>query len=215
VFGIWNGIDLTQIPLKAAHPPELINAFCGPVGLTIGNLSVNKGSFEIIDALKIIKEQNVNVSWVFVGRGDIQQFKMLASQKGLTENIYFTGEVNELEKWQYLHYASFFCLPSYAEGQPISIIEAMACGLPVISTKIGSIPELILDGINGKLINPGDTQALKDAILLFVKNPEIGEEMGKVSWKICRERHNIENLYTELSKIYFRLSGVLRKGIQE
>jgi glycosyltransferase involved in cell wall biosynthesis len=205
VIGIWNGIDLTKIPLRSERPPEHIAGMDCPIGLTIGNLSINKGSLEIIDALKLMKDENIKISWVFVGRGDLQQFKKLTEQNGLTENVYFAGEVNELEKWQFLQHASFFCLPSYAEGQPISIIEAMASGLPVISTKIGSIPEMILEGVNGKLINPGDTKALKDAILFLVKNPELGEAMGKASQKLCQERHDIADLYAGLHKIYSRL----------
>jgi glycosyltransferase involved in cell wall biosynthesis len=212
VIGIWNGIDFAKIPSKSTNPPELIAGLDYPIGLTIGNLSVNKGSPEIIGALKLLKDENIKISWIFVGRGDIQQFKKLADQNGLAENVYFTGEVSELEKWQFLHHASFFCLPSYAEGQPISIIEAMACGLPVISTKIGSIPEMISEGYNGKLINPGDTKALKDAILFLVKNPELGEVMGKASRELCQERHNIADLRAGLSKIYLGLMASLYGG---
>jgi glycosyltransferase involved in cell wall biosynthesis len=212
VIGIWNGIDFAKIPLKAINPPEIIVDLDCPIGLTIGNLSVNKGTHEILDALKMMRDEDIKISWIFVGRGDIQWFKKLAEQNGLTDNVRFTGEVGELEKWQFLYHAQFFCLPSYAEGQPISIIEAMACGLPVVSTKIGSIPEMILEGYNGKLISPGDTEALKDAILSLVKNPELGEAMGKASQKLCRERHNIVDLYAELSEIYSRLSGITGIG---
>lgn len=205
VIGIWNGIDFAQIPQKSVNPPELIASLDCPIGLTIGNLSFNKGTREIIEALKIVNEQNIKIGWVFVGRGDAQPFMRLASQYGLEKSVYFTGAVGELEKWQFLQHASFFCLPSYAEGQPLSIIEAMACGLPVISTKVGSIPEMIVEGVNGILVNPGDTLALKDAILLLVNNPEIGEAMGKASQKLCQERHNIANLYTGLAEIYSQL----------
>lgn len=208
VIGIWNGIDYLQIPTKLTNPPEFFASLDYPIGLTIGNLSVNKGTLEIIEALKILKEQKVEFTWVFIGRGDVQQYNRLVVQYGLDKKVYFTGELSEVDKWHYLQHASFFCLPSFAEGQPISIIEAMACGLPVISTKIGSIPEMISEGYNGKLITPGDTQALKDAILFLVENPELGEVMGKVSQKLCQERHNIADLYAGLCKIYSRLSGI-------
>jgi glycosyltransferase involved in cell wall biosynthesis len=207
VIGIWNGIDFEKIPLKST-PPELFFNLDYPIGLTIGNLSMNKGSLEIIDALKLVKDKNIKIHWVFVGRGDIQQFKELAEQKGLAGIVNFTGEVSEIEKWRFLQHASFFCLPSYAEGQPISIIEAMACSLPVISTTIGSIPEMIEEGVNGKLITPGDTKALRDAILFLIENTELGIAMGSASRKLCQERHNILDLYAELYKVYSRLNGI-------
>lgn len=211
VIGIWNGIDFTQIPPQKENPPEAFASLNSPIGLTVGNLSANKGTPDIIKALRTISDKNKQIGWVFVGRGDLQHYKILADQAGLSQNIYFAGEVSEFEKWQYLHYANFFCLPSYAEGQPISIIEAMACGLPVISTKVGSIPEMISDGLNGKLITPGDTDALVSTILEFVQNPELIDSMGKASYKVCQERHNIADLFAGLSKVYFWLGGVSSK----
>ncbi len=207
VIGIWNGIDFAQIKPKSENPPEFFSSMDCPMGITVGNLSSNKGTRDVIEALKILNEQNVKIGWVFVGRGDPQPFMSLVSQYGLEKSVYFAGAVSEFEKWQFLHHASFFCLPSYAEGQPLSIIEAMACGLPVISTKVGSIPEMIAEGVNGILVNPGDILALKDAILMLVNDPEIGDVMGKASQKMCEERHNIAHLYTALAGIYTQLKG--------
>lgn len=207
VIGIWNGIDFSQIPPKLEGLPESFASLKFPIGLTIGNLSINKGSMEIIEALSIIKSKNIQISWVFVGRGDVQKYKKIVAQKGLSQDICFTGEVNELEKWQQLYHASFYCLPSYGEGQPISIIEAMACKLPIISTKVGSIPEMITDNINGKLISPGDTEALVDAILILAQNPKLRDGMGKASYKVFLETHDIMDLYSGLSEIYYQLGG--------
>ncbi|MBW8012030.1 MAG: glycosyltransferase family 4 protein [Chloroflexi bacterium] len=205
VFGIWNGIDFNLIQPKLISPPMPIGTFDGPIGLTVGNLSFNKGTLEIINALIILKEKNISINWVFIGRGDIQHYSNIADQNDLTKSVIFTGEITDSEKWQYFHHSSFYCLPSFAEGQPISIIEAMACGLPVISTKIGSIPEMITDDLNGKLIIPGKTQALSDAIQVFALDSKLRNAMGRASLDTCIERHNITDLYNQLSKIYFRI----------
>ena len=207
VIGIWNGIDFAQVPQKLSTPPALMAGLERPVGLTIGNLSINKGTPDIIAALKLLKGEGIKINWVFVGRGNLQQFRELAAQNGVAENVHFAGEVSELEKWQFLQHASFFCLPSYAEGQPISIIEAMYCGLAVISTKVGSIPEMITEDVNGKLVGPGDTQALKNAILFLARNPGLEEKMGMAAFQLCRERHDIQELYAQLSKVYFDLGA--------
>ncbi|MBI5308207.1 MAG: glycosyltransferase family 4 protein [Planctomycetes bacterium] len=206
VVGLWNGIDFGKIPPKSSLPPEWISSFSGRVGVSIGNLSINKGSAKILDALSQLRKQNTTVGWVFIGRGDLEHFKNLAEQKGLTEQVYFSGEIDEFLKWQYLLHANFFCLPSDAEGQPISIIEAMACKLTVISTYVGSIPEMISDGSSGILINHDDNAALMNSILYLDQNPQLCESMGQKAMEICLSRHNINDLYKKLHEIYLRIS---------
>lgn len=207
VYGIWNGIDFTKIAPILDAPPQIIESLNVPIGLTMGNLSTNKGTVEIIDALVRMKKKDINFHWIFIGRGDVEGYQLLAGKKGLSKNISFLGEVSEFDKWQYLHHASFFCLPSFAEGQPISIIEAMACKLPIISTKVGSIPEMIADNVNGILITPGATNALVDAIMLLLNNALLRTSMGNESYNIALERHKIEDLYSALSKLYFQMGN--------
>jgi glycosyltransferase involved in cell wall biosynthesis len=215
VIGIWNGIDFSKIAQKQTNPPELMAAMKAPIGLTIGNLSVNKGTQEIIRALAVLKEQGLEFYWVFVGRGDVQQYERLVVKNGLESQVRFAGEVSESGKWHFLQSASFFCLPSFAEGQPISIIEAMACGLPIISTRVGSIPEMISEDVNGKLVEAGDTQGLGAAILALVQNPELRARMGQNSSRMARERYEIADLYRGLSRIYSRLSGIVAEKVAE
>jgi glycosyltransferase involved in cell wall biosynthesis len=205
VAGIWNGIDFTKIPNKKEMAPVSNCNLPHPIGLTIGNLSENKGTLDIISALAEIKVEIKEFSWIFVGYGDVRKYEEIVMQKGLSEYVHFAGIVSEFEKWQYLQNASIFCLPSYAEGQPISIIEAMACSLPIISSRVGSIPEMISEGISGSLISPGDITALKNEILNLANNPKLCTTMGANSLKICQERHNIHDLFNNLLKIYSQL----------
>jgi len=206
VIGLWNGIDFTKIQTKSSPSLRLITSFEGNVGITIGNLSLNKGIVDIISVLAKIKEEGIIIGWIFIGRGDLPFYSKFAEEKGVSQQIFFMGEVEEAIKWQMLHHSDFFCLPSYAEGQPISIIEAMACGLPIISTRVGSIPEMIQDGVTGFLIIPGDVFELKNAVLNLKNNPLLYESMGANSLRICHERHNIQFLYTALKELYINLT---------
>lgn len=206
-IGLWNGIDFEQIAAQLPGVPDRIASLVGPFGITIGNLSKNKGTADIIEVISRLKEKKVNLGWVFIGRGDIKHFRNLAEHHGVSRQICFTGEVEEAEKWQMLQHATFFCLPSDAEGQPISIIEAMACGLPVISTNVGSIPEVIRNGVDGILVQSGDIPALENAMLKLVSDPGLRQTMGKNSLQICRKRHDVRNLHSALAKIYCSMAG--------
>ena len=208
VISIWNGIDFRQIPLKKAPPPSFIASSVRPVGITIGALGRNKGTAELIIALQRLKVEHINLGWVFVGDGDSAYYKSMAESKGVAENIYFTGPVQEFEKWHYLHHADIFCLPSYAEGQPISILEAMAVGLPIISTAVGSIPEVVRDGIDGYIIQPVNIDSLVSRIKELLQNSEKRHFMGQNAQRIALERHNIQSMFENMDNVYHQMVAV-------
>lgn len=204
VKGILNGIHIDEIPqnlIKQTLLPEIK----GVVGSTVGNLSMNKGTFIILDALRILKSEGITTKWIFIGRGDISKFSEIAKDYGIEQQVLFTGTVSEQSKWQFLNSSNFYCLPSYAEGQPISIIEAMALGLPIISTNVGSIPEIVHDNENGYIINVGDPLALSKAIKKMVNNPDHTKSMGTKNKLLCKEKFNAKTMFSEISTIYSEL----------
>jgi glycosyltransferase involved in cell wall biosynthesis len=203
-YGLWNGIDFGEIPTGNPAPTDQ----CDPVkpeGVTLGGLGKNKGTYDIIDVLGELRTEGIKVNWIFVGNGNIEAFRTLAADQGVSDAILFTGMVSEAKKWACLRSAEFYCLPSYAEGQPMSIIEAMAVGLPVIATSVGSIPEMIEHETSGLLIQPGDRQSLALAIKKMVSDLKMREKMGKNAQSIARERHNITDLFCGLKRIYLEM----------
>ena len=205
VKSLWNGLFFNHIPSKTVHPPKFMASFDRPVGITIGGLGKNKGAAEIINAVARIKSEQIDLGWVFVGGGDVEHFRALADSRGLSENISFTGFISESEKWQYLHHANFFCLPSIAEGQPISILEAMAVGLPILATSVGSIPEVVGDGVEGFIIPPLDTSMLINKIKTLIQEPENSRRMGEKARQTARERHDIKILFKNMRSVYFEI----------
>jgi glycosyltransferase involved in cell wall biosynthesis len=205
VRSLWNGIYLDQIAPKEESSPQFITPSSKPVGITIGGLGKNKGAAELIQAIEQLKAVDVDLDWVFVGGGDVANYRALVEARGLAENIRFTGVISEAEKWQYLHHADLFCLPSYAEGQPISILEAMAVGLPIISTAVGSITEVVRDGIDGYIIPPVDIDLLAGRIKELVETPEKCREMGQNAQQVAEERHDIHTLFENMTSVYIAL----------
>lgn len=202
-FGFWNSIEINKIP-----PNKFIKKSSTVTGITVGKLGRNKGTYEIIDAIEKLIHNNVNLQWIFVGDGNLQEFIQIANKKRINRNITFTGPVIDCDKWRYLYKSDFFCLPSYAEGQPISIIEAMAIGLPVISSTVGSIPEMITNGENGLLINPGNVNELIEAIQVMLLDKDKRLQMGAKAKEIALERYSHENLCNNLHFVYKRLLSI-------
>lgn len=116
-------------------------------------------------------------SWRLVVVGDGQEgvsLRGLADEMGLAERVVFTGEVADVPR--VLEAFDVFCLPSRWEGLPGSLVEAMAAGLPVVATRVGGIPEIVVDGENGLLVAPGNPQQLADAIAAAAQRPELGDK---------------------------------------
>lgn len=205
VKGLFNGIHIDKIPSRV-EKREIFDNSRIPIGVTVGNLSKNKGTYLILDALNNLKREGYKINWNFIGRGNESIFEKLATDLGIRDQVHFSGVVDDSQKWEYLSSSDFFCLPSIAEGQPISIIEAMAVGLPIISTKVGSIPEIIVDGKNGYLIEAGNVVELQNTIKKMAQDLEIRKEMGKNNIALCEERHNIYALLNNLRNVYLSLS---------
>jgi glycosyltransferase involved in cell wall biosynthesis len=115
------------------------------------------------------------------------------------------GWVSDSEKWAIYQKADLLILPSYEEGLPYVIIEAMASGLPIISTPVGGIPEVIKEGINGFLINPGDYEALANRIIQLVQNKELRLTIGHKNQEDAKNKYAQEQIFLNLENIYNHL----------
>lgn len=140
-----------------------------PVGLFVGSVGKRKGVFDLLDALHVLRERHgTRVRMVIVGgqeeRGEWRALHDRCAVLGLCDTVEFKGPLQGQSLYQHFRQAGFFVLPSYAEGLPVSILEAGCFGLAVITTPVGAICDLIRHGENGILIEPGDVNALAHAI---------------------------------------------------
>jgi len=149
-----------------------------------------------------VNESDSKALFYFVGRGDISKLSEICRKRGIEKNVKFLGTVSEEEKVKLYFSADIFILPSYAEGQPIAILEAMAAGLPVISTTVGSIPEVITKGEHGFLIEPGDYSSLAENIKLLLREDKLRNKIGQSNYEVAREKYDINRVFSEIARVY-------------
>ena len=170
--------------------------------LFLGFLGKRKGIFDLIPAFKKVVDQGVDVRLIVAGNGDLEGSQELAARLEMLDRIEFVGWVVGNQKKKLLKTCDAFVLPSYNEGLPMSILEAMAHSKPVISTFVGGIPELITDGKQGILVEPGDQTALSEALLTLSKNPVNAKLMGRLGRATVVEKHSDREVLPILRKIY-------------
>ena len=176
--------------------------------LMLGAQGKRKGSYDLLEALAAIDKklpQNLKV-WM-CGDEDVDGVKHRVKELGLQSRVEHVGWVAGAEREECLKRAMLHVLPSYREGLPMSILETMGQGIPNISTKIASIPEVIRDGENGFLITPGDVETLQERILQLVSDQKLWRQFSEEGAHLIREEFSLrasidrlEHFYEELRK---------------
>lgn len=178
--------------------------------LFLGTLIKRKGLYDLIDAIKILKDnqilENYKVKFIIGGVGpEEESIKSLIKDSDLSRYIDMAGWVTGDKKEKLLETSQVFVLPSYNEGLPVAILEAMSYGLPIISTRVGSIEEAVKDNINGYIINAGDELELSIKLKNLIEDRELRKQFSIQSKKIVMNNFNEENYKVELEKIYFSI----------
>lgn len=175
--------------------------------LYAGTVNKRKGYADMIKAFAKIASQYPDWKIVFAGNGEIDNGKKLAKELGIESQTLFLGWINGKDKDKAFKEASIFCLPSYAEGFPMAVLDAWAYGLPVITTPVGGIPDIAKDGENLLLFQPGDCDKLAIQMERMIKDKQLRANIIKQSSVLAETIFNIktinkeiENLYNELSK---------------
>lgn len=169
--------------------------------LFLGFICHRKGCFDIPDIVKIVVESIPNVRFILAGDGDINAVKQLIDSS-IKENITFPGWIRDNEKEKYLYEADVFFLPSYNEGMPMCILDAMGCGLPVVSTKVGGISKIVWQGINGFIHQPGDKEGMAKSIIEILTDENIRKNFGNESQKIAEQHFSLKKHIKQISNIY-------------
>jgi len=168
VVAIYNGVPAAAI--TRTTPPH-------PTVLFLGRLSERKGTDTLIAAIRELSKHMPQIRLELAGDGDIDRFRNMAKD---LPNVHFLGWITQDERNMVLSRASVFCLPSWQEGLPMSILEAMSAGLPVVSTPIGGIPEAVDNGITGILVPPGDAEKLATALIQLLSDDALATKMGSL-----------------------------------
>jgi len=158
--------------------------------LYVGRLSYRKGLFDLIECAKYVC-QRYDVSFVIVGKGELESvLKKRVNEIGLQDKVVFLGYVDRKKLIQLYQNASIFVLPTYYEGLPTVLLEAMACGLSVVATNISCNAEVIEDGWNGILIPTKSPEKMAEAVSLLIEDEDLRKKLSK------NARRTIESKYT-------------------
>ncbi len=171
------------------------------VFLFLGWTIKDKGLFDIIEAARVLKEKNFFVKVIIAGDG-IDRFaaEKLVKEIELDQFISFVGWVQGEKKHKMLMEADVFILPSYFEGFPNSVLEAMASGLPVIVTDVGAVTELV-DGTTGLIVTAGDVNKIVDAMILYCENTNLRVEHGDNGYFRIKNNFDIDSAVVKFEEI--------------
>jgi glycosyltransferase involved in cell wall biosynthesis len=167
----------------------------------VGRLVDGKGFEDLITAVDQLDENTLSV--YLVGEGPLRsKLQREIEQRELTDRVHLLGYRDDIPA--IMAASDVFVLPSYREGTPRVITEAMASGLPIIGTEIAGIPEQVQNGENGLLVQPGDIDGLTTSLKRLVESVEMREEFGSRSEQRI-ERFSIEQMISELDTLYKEL----------
>jgi glycosyltransferase involved in cell wall biosynthesis len=148
----------------------------------VARLSSEKGLSFLIQGLKLLRDRGLDLELRLAGDGPRRiQLEQTARSLGISNYVHFLGYLTEDAVISELRDADIFVLPSFIEGLPVSAMEAMAVGLPVIATNIAGTSELVEDGKNGVLIRPSDAQALADAVVRLIEDYDFRQRAANLA----------------------------------
>ena len=207
---IPNGINLEGFNVRYSKK-ECREKLGLPLGkkilLYFGYLSPYKGPDVLVKAMTKIIKDVPDAELVFAGKGVMrEELEMLSKDLGIEKNVKFAGFVEERLKPLYYKAADVFCLPSTMSTESFGIVnlEAMACGVPIVASKIGGVPDVVKDGENGLLAPPKDSDALADAIIYLLENDEVREKMGKSGREKVKD-YSWGRIAEETERVYKRV----------
>ena len=192
---IGNGVDESFFHPKKVKEEDLSILYAG-------RLDYKKGLIELVHSAKEICMIYSDVIYKIVGMGPLyNELRSLIKNEGLHDKFRFYGHVDRNTLRELYRESSVFILPSYYEGLPNVILEAMACGLPIVATKVGGIAEVLHHRVNGLLISPGDEKAITDSLDQLLGDDDLRYRMGTIS------RLEVEKHYTwgSISDQYLQL----------
>lgn len=200
---------VVTIPNPCRFIPEQIEANPKP-GVEIlftGWIEEAKGVFDLIRAFALVVQKcpGKAVRLVIAGKGEIDACRRLASACGVEDRVLLPGWLAPPGLQESYARADIYCLPSYVEGVPMGVLEAMAFGLPIVASPVGGIPDVVEGGVHGLLVPPGDVDGLALALERLVHNRTERRAMGTAGRERVLNCYSPERVCRELQTLYHSL----------
>ncbi len=188
--------------------PEVVAAGEGRTAGTVlflGRLGKRKGSYDLLDAAARVAAAHPELRLLLGGDGELDQIRERSIELGIGDRVELLGWVRGGDKDRHLASAMIYTLPSYNEGLPMSVLEAMAAGLPILSTPIGGIPEAVTDGVEGFLVEAGDVAALADRLDRLLSEPGLAPRMGAAARLKVERGFSAQAVLPQVERLYAEL----------
>lgn len=213
IVTIENGVDI-----DALSPKDEVDGLKHSLGISenervvgvVANFRKIKNHLFLLQAFAKLLESFRNVRLLLVGRGFIghadnteEELRRFVNENHLAQNVLFLGYRSDIPKL--LNVMDVFCLPSFNEGLPISLIEAMAAGLPIVGTNVDGIKDLVIPNRTGLLVDLGDVDGLVSALDALITNDGLRERMGNESRKRATNAYSLRRCIDEYEKLFLSL----------
>lgn len=193
---VHNGVE---VPVRPCSPSSHQDV------LFLGRLDARKSPDVLLRASRRVLACFPDTKIVFGGDGEVEKNEALAAELGIADHCEFLGWVSAVRREELFQRTAVYCLPSKNEGLPMSVLEAMAHGIPTIATAVGGVPQVIEDGVNGFLIDVDDEEALAERLSALLSTPNMRAEMGLDARRRIEQNFGIEKSIIELGHVYASL----------
>ncbi len=205
---IHNGVDIKKFQPTADKRKVKAELGFNPDDIAIvsvGRLYARKGLFTLIESMPAVVKRFPNAKFIISGKGQSDEMQKLivhATKLGVINNIVFTGYYPDAKLPKLYQAADVFAFSTFYEHHPFAVLEALATGLPVVTTTVGGIPETIQSGKNGFLVKPFDERAFADRILYLLEHPAQATEMGAAARKTVVTQLDWRIVVKDAMKVY-------------
>ena len=202
---INNGVPEPVEPRRPlmAHPAQRVQRV-----LFVGNLSERKGVTDLLQALARPGFNATMLELTFAGGGDVVQYQKKAAELGVDGLVRFIGWANQSQVASLMNSADILVLPSYDEGLPLVILEALANEVAVVCTPVGEIPLALTDGLNACFVKPGDSASIAEGLQKVLGNPEFRKHLGQNGRALYDSSFSLPRFFASVARIHLRHFGV-------
>jgi len=195
IFIVPNGVDTELFKPASVKDSNLIT--------WVGRLVPEKGLVYLFRAMQMVFEEHGDARFVLVGDGPLRTELMnLVNKFDLTSRVDFVGSVGRVKVAELLSKSSIFVFPSLREGLPLSVLEAMACGVPVVGSDIPGVNDVVKHGENGFLVLPRDSKALADGVSALLDDDRLRRGFGEEARKVIVDNYRWDIVLSKVEKIY-------------
>ena len=205
VHVVPNAADVTSLIAVPREAPQHQTV------LYLGRLERAKGVFELVDAIAKLRRERPGLKLVLAGCGrDELALTELVSERGLGDAVELTGWVEGEDKRRLLAGATCLALPSYAEGLPLAVLEAMLSGVPVVASRVGGIPEAAREDREALLVTPGDVAELAEALGRVLDDERLAARLARAARKRALEKYHPDRVAGAIGAVYADVLGLER-----